>query len=168
MARIRGSWQRHGRFLNRVAGAAEQTATAQRSGRAPCRSLGRERGSIKAFGTGLIGDIPQEEIEITNNTLGAPCVKLSGAVADYARSGTAMSFGAPFPPAAGIAAATVVLEEQPGTMNPEILALQPYQWLNFKSAKLNYTKEYPLFDFGTGDPVEPTPEFIHKPSTPFL
>ena len=48
-------------------------------------------------------------------------------------------------------------------MNPKILALQPYPMVELQKRKAELRqKNIPLFDFGTGDPVEPTPEFIRQ------
>lgn len=46
-------------------------------------------------------------------------------------------------------------------MNPTLLGLQPYPMVELQKRKAELKKKgIPLYDFGTGDPVEPTPEFI--------
>ncbi|TVR42100.1 MAG: holo-[acyl-carrier-protein] synthase [Planctomycetota bacterium] len=119
--RVRQSWQRHGqRFLDRVYTADEQAYCldfAEPAERLAARWAAKEA-TLKALGSGLIGDMRMHEIEVVRNHLGAPGLRLHGAVAAYAARLGPITTWLSLSHAAGVAVATVIIETATESLPP--------------------------------------------------
>lgn len=111
--RVRDSLTRHGqRFLDRVYSAEEQSyclGFADPAERLAARWAAKEA-TLKAMGTGLIGQMRMSEICVSHNHQGAPVLNLSGAVAEFFTQLPAHRLWCTLSHAAGVATATVIIE----------------------------------------------------------